>query len=132
VKGTFWPAGIIAGTDKPLMVKRELLVLAAVTVTLAPLALRVPETVPLAPTATLPADKVVGSAVNTAVAVVPVPERARLRVGLEPFDVMVTLPLALPADCGVKVTVKFAICPAASTTGVEIPLNVKAVPLIPT
>ena len=40
--------------------------------------------------------------------------------------------LVVAADEGVKVTVKVALCAAASVTGVEIPLNAKPVPLIPT
>jgi len=63
---------------------------------------------------------------------VAVPVSAMLNVGLDPFDVTVTLPLPLPADCGEYVTVKFALCPAAKLTGAEIPLNAKPVPLIAT
>jgi hypothetical protein len=64
VNGAFVPAAITAGSDKPLMVKLELLLLAAVTVTLAPLAVRDPEAVPLLPTKTLPAGRVAGDALN--------------------------------------------------------------------
>ena len=105
--------------------------LAAVTVTLAPLALRLPEAVPLVPTTTLPAAKVDGVTVNCPTAAVPEPDRGMVSVGLDAFDVIITLPLALPADCGVKLTPKLALCPAPSVTGVVIPLKVKPVPLIP-
>ena len=132
MKGTLFPAEMTAGNDKPLIVKRELLVLAAVTVTFATLALRLPEAVPLVPTTTLPTGKVAGVAVNCPAAIVPVPARDIDKVGLDPLDVTATLPLALPAAAGVKVTVKVALCAAASVTGVEIPLNAKPVPLIPT
>ena len=54
VKGTVWPEGMVTGSDSPLMLNTELLVLAAVTVTLAPLAESVPLPVPLLPTVTLP------------------------------------------------------------------------------
>jgi|ERR1700722_5921025 hypothetical protein len=64
VNGKLWPAVITAGSDKPLIVNRELFVLAAVTVTLAPLAFRFPEAVPLAPTATFPTARVAGVAVS--------------------------------------------------------------------
>ena len=47
VKGTLWPDGIVTGSESPLMAKRALFELAAVTVTLAPLALSVPVLVPL-------------------------------------------------------------------------------------
>ena len=53
-----------------------------------------------------------------------------VRVGLEPFDVMVTLPLALQADCGVKATVNVVLWPAASVIGAVIPLKLYPVPLI--
>jgi hypothetical protein len=55
-----------------------------------------------------------------------------VRVGFEAFDVTVRLPLALPADAGVNVTVKLVLCPAVSVTGVVIPLRLYPVPLIPT
>jgi hypothetical protein len=44
-----------------------------------------------------------------------------VRLGLEAFDVMPTLPLKLPEDCGVKVTLKDALCPGVKVTGVAIP-----------
>lgn len=123
---------MIAGSDKPPIVKRELLEVAAVTVTFAPLALRVPEPVPLAPTATLPTATGAGVALSTPAVADPVPAREMVKVGLDPFDVTVTLPLALAVDVGAKVTVKLALCPAVSVKGGVIPLSVKPVPLIPT
>jgi hypothetical protein len=132
VKGALCPAGMMTGSDKPPIVNRELFVSAAVTVIFAPLAFRLPDTVPLVPTNTLPADKVAGLAVNCAVADVPVPERATVNLGLELLEVMVTFPLAGPADCGANITLKFALCPTASVIGVEIPLSVKPGPMIPT
>jgi len=62
----------------------------------------------------------------------PVPDKGMVKVGLDAFEVMVTLPLALAADAGVRVTVKVALCPAVSVTGAVIPLKVNPVPLIPT
>jgi hypothetical protein len=63
--------------------------------------------------------------------VTPVPDRGMVRVGLEAFEVTVTLPLALAADAGVNVTVKVALCPAVSVTGAVIPVKLNPVPLIP-
>ena len=123
---------MIAGSDKPPIVKRELLEVAAVTVTFAPLALRVPEPVPLAPTATLPTAMGAGVALSEPAVADPVPAREMVKVGLDPFDVTVTLPLALAVDVGAKVTVKLALCPAVSVTGGLIPLSLKPAPLIPT
>jgi|SRR5215469_1229765 len=54
VKFAFCPAAIVCGSENPLMVKAELFVLAAVTVTLAPLAVNLPVAVPLEPTVTFP------------------------------------------------------------------------------
>src|ERR1700733_3177394 len=48
------PAWIVMGSEIPLRSNCELLLLAALMVTFAPLAVRVPEAEPLAPTATLP------------------------------------------------------------------------------
>jgi len=64
VKFALCPAAIVWGSENPPIVKTELLVLAAVTVTLAPLALRVPVAVPLDPTVTLPTLRVVGDTVS--------------------------------------------------------------------
>jgi hypothetical protein len=123
---------MITGSDKPLIANRELLELAAVTVTFVPLALRVPETVALVPATTLPSATGVGAAVKTPGVADPVPVNGMVRLGLEPFDVTVTVPLALVAVSGAKVTVKVAVCPAATVTGGVIPLSVKPVPVTPT
>jgi len=48
------------------------------------------------------------------------------------LNVTVRLPLALPADGGVNVTVKVALWPGVSVAGVVIPLKLNPVPLIPT
>ena len=58
------PAGIVTGSDRPLTLNAELVELTAVTVTLAPVAVRVPEPVPLSPTTTLPNARVVGATVS--------------------------------------------------------------------
>jgi hypothetical protein len=55
-----------------------------------------------------------------------------VKVGVSAFEVMVTLPLAFATDCGVKVTLKLALCPAVSVTGAVIPVTVNPVPLTPT
>lgn len=64
VNGMLWPAGTVRGRDIPPMLKTELFVPAALIVTFAPLADRLPETVPLVPTTTLPAARVVGLTLN--------------------------------------------------------------------
>jgi hypothetical protein len=85
----------------------------------------------LLPTVTLPKLRLLGFDPRVPSAT-PVPDNGMFRVGFEAFDVTVTLPLALAADCGVKVAVKVVLCPAASVTGVVIPVRLNPVPLIPT
>jgi hypothetical protein len=55
-----------------------------------------------------------------------------VRAGFEAFEMILTLPLALAADVGVKVTVKVAVCRAVRVTGAVIPLRLNAAPLIET
>jgi hypothetical protein len=114
------------------MLNAELLELAAVTVTFVPLAVRLPDAVPLVPTTTLPKPRVVGVTVSWPAAAVPVPDSGIVSVGLVAFEVTVTLPLAFAADCGVNVILKVALWPAVSVTGAVIPLRPNPVPLIPT
>ena len=133
VNGTLDPAGIVTGSDSPPTLNTELFEFAAVTVTLAPVAFRLPDAVPLFPTTTLPSGKVAGVTVSVPVAAaVPVPDSGIVSVGLDPSEVIVRLPLALPADVGVNVTLKLALWPEVSVTGAVIPLKLNPVPLIPT
>jgi hypothetical protein len=67
----------------------------------------------------------------SAPAAVPVPDNGIVSVGFDAFEVIVTFPLALPADGGVNDTLKVALCPAASVTGVEIPVRLNPAPLTP-
>lgn len=61
-----------------------------------------------------------------------VPDNGMVRFELVAVEAMVTLPLTLPADAGVNVIVKVALCPAVSVAGAVIPLRLNPVPLIPT
>ena len=132
VNEALWPAGMVTGRGRPPRLNTELFELAAVTVTFAPLAVRLPDAVPLVPTTTLPRPRVVGLAVSCPVVAVPVPESGIVSVGLDAVEVIVRLPLTLPAEAGVNVTVKVALWPAASVTGAAIPLRLNPVPLTPT
>jgi hypothetical protein len=131
VNDALCPAGMVAGSDKPLIANNELFELAPVTVTLAPLAVRIPVAVPLVPSTTLPT-AMVEVALSCPVVTVPVPDRGIVSVGLEPVEVTVTLPLTLPAETGANVTLKVALCPEESVAGVEIPLTEKPDPLLAT
>ena len=77
------------------------------------------------PTVTLPKLRLVGFD-PTAPSATPVPDNGMVRLGLDAFEVTVTLPLTLPADAGVNVTLKLALWPAVSVTGVVIPLRLNA------
>src|ERR1051326_7520501 len=54
VNGDAWPGAIVSGSEIPLTTKAVLFELAPVTVTLAPLAFKLPDAVPLVPTITSP------------------------------------------------------------------------------
>ena len=123
---------MVTGSERPPMLNAELLELAAVTVTLVLLAVRLPDAVPLVPTTTLPKPRVVGVIVSCPAAAVPVPDSGIVSVGLVAFEVTVTLPLADAADCGVNVTLNVALWPGVSVTGAVIPVRPNPVPLIPT
>ena len=131
VNGTLCPSGMVTGRVNPLILNAELLILAAVTVTLAPLAVRFPLAVPLAPSTTLPTAIVEGETLSCPAAVVPIPVNETDIVEFEAFEETVTVPLALPEAAGENITLNGALCPAASVKGTVIPLRVKPVPLIP-
>lgn len=61
--------------------------------------------------------------------VTPVPDRGMLRLGLEPFEVTVTLPLAAPAAEGANLTENEVLCPAVSVRGNVNPLMLNPVPV---
>jgi hypothetical protein len=70
----------------------------------------------------------VGFAVNVP-CVTPVPESGMLKFESEAVEVMLALPLELPADCGAKVTEKVVLWPAPSVRGKVKPLRLKPVPV---
>ena len=61
--------------------------------------------------------------------VTPVPESARLKSGLAPSEVILTLPLAAPLVFGEKSTVNDALWPAFNVNGKVSPLRLNPVPL---
>lgn len=130
VKGALWPAGMVAGKVRPLKAKAELFVPADVTVTLAPLAVKLPDADPLVPTTTLPRGRVAGETASCPAAEVPVPESAMVNDGSDAVDVTTTSPAALAAEVGVKTTWKLVPWPAPRVIGVVAPLKLNPVPLI--
>lgn len=132
VKGTLWPAEIVTGNEIPPTVKTELLVVAAVTVTFAPLAVNWPDAEPLLPSVTVPTLRVEGDTLSVPTAAVPVPDKETDNVGLEAFEVTVTLPVVAPEVVGANLTVNVALWPAVNVNDELIPLRVNPVPLIET
>ncbi len=59
----------------------------------------------------------------------PLPLSAMLRLGFDASDVMETVPLKLPADDGVKVTLNEILCHGVNVSGVVIPGMLNPVPL---
>src|ERR1041385_2843753 len=90
VNGTLWPAGIVTGNERPPTLNTELFEIAAVTVTLAPLALRVPEAVPLPPITIVPRFRVLGATLSCPTAEVPAPDSPIVSVGFDALEVTVT------------------------------------------
>jgi hypothetical protein len=69
-----------------------------------------------------------GVAVRVA-GVTAVPLTAATKFGFDAFDVMAMLPLKLPADEGVSVTLNDALCPGVNVKGAVIPVKLNPVPL---
>lgn len=80
------------------------------------------------PTVTLPKLRLVGFDARVP-GVTAVPDSDIVRVGFDPSEVMVTVPLAAPAVVGAKVTVNVVLCDAFSVRGAVMPLSVKPAPL---
>jgi hypothetical protein len=126
-KDMLCPAASVTG-ENPLKLKPVPLALAAETDTLVcPEFVNVSDTLVLLPTWTLPNEKLVGLAISVPGAT-PVALSGIMRLGLVPFEVMFTLPLAAPLAIGAKSTAKVVLCPGASDTG-ENPLKLKPLPL---
>ena len=82
----------------------------------------------LLPTWTLPNARLVGLAVSVP-CVTPVPDSAMLKLGFEPLEVMLTLPLAAPLVVGEKSTVNDLLWPAVNVKGKDRPLKLNPLPL---
>src|SRR5262245_1868063 len=86
VKAALCPAAMVAGSDRPPRVNSALLEVAAETVTLAPLAVRVPALFCVEPTVTFPNEKVPGEIASWP-GLVPVPVNDKARFGTAPVAV---------------------------------------------
>jgi hypothetical protein len=131
LKVTLWPALKVTGKLKPLAANPEPVVVAAEIVTLVPPELvRVSASVWELPTGTLPKPRLGGFAVSwpevtpvpntgkvTAVELLAVAPLCPLPLELSVMNAIATLPLSVPADCGVNVTLQVTLCPPARVTG---------------
>jgi hypothetical protein len=132
LKVALCPAVSVTGVVIPVKLNPEPLIPTEEIVTVVPPVLvTVSDRDCLFPTVTLPKLRLVGFAPSVP-GVTPVPDKGMVRLGFEALDVIVRLPLAPPADDGVNETLKVALCPAVSVTGVVIPLKLNPEPLIPT
>lgn len=104
-----WPARIVTGSDRPPTLNTELFEVASVTVTLVPLAVRLPEAIPLFPVTTLPRPSVVGETANCPMVVVPVPDKGIVKVVSDVVDAIVTFPVMGPVDCGLNEILKLVL-----------------------
>src|SRR5882672_5904097 len=105
-KVTVWVGVKVTGNVSPVTESPAPVTLAAEIVTFAPpVFVSVSDKLALLPICTLPNERLVGFA-ESVPALTPVPESGIVRVGFEPSDVMVTLPLAAPVAMGVNIALK--------------------------
>ena len=129
VNDVLWPAVKVKGKVSPLKLNPAPLATAAEIVRLdPPVLVRVSDKLELLPTCTLPNARLVGFAVS-APCVTPAPESGMLRLGFEPLEVILTLPLAAPLAVGEKSTVNDVLWPAVNVKGKVSPLKLNPVPL---
>src|SRR5580698_3636888 len=112
----------------PESANSPLLMLAELTVTDAPLAVRLPLRAELDPSVTLPKLRLVGETARVPAAV-PVPESAMESGELDAFDTTDKVPVKEPALAGVKVAVKVTLWLAVSVRGRVNPLIEKLDPV---
>jgi hypothetical protein len=119
----------VRGKVNPLIEKTAPVTFACVMVTDdPPVLVSVSDKLVLLPTWTLPNARVVGFAAS-APGVTPVPESGMLKVGFEPFEVMLTLPLAAPLAVGLKSTVNEVLWPAVNVKGKDRPFRLNPLPV---
>jgi hypothetical protein len=132
VKDTGWLVVTFTGKDKPLIENSDGLVppkLTEETTTFEPAAVKIPLWVPLVPSTTAPT-LIELLALNVLwVVVTPAPVRDTFRSGFEASEATETLPLKVPVDCAVNVTLNDAVCAGASVTGVDSPETLNPFPL---
>jgi len=129
VNDVLWPAFSVKGSVSPLKLNPVPLALPAEMVRLDwPVLVSVSDELAVLPTSRLPNAMLAGLGVSVP-CVTPVPESGMLRLGFEPLEVMLTLPLAAPPVVGAKRTVNDVLWPAFSVKGSVRPLKLNPVPL---
>lgn len=126
--GTLCPSAIVTGNEIPLKVKAVLSELPAVTVTLPPLALSVPDAVPLLPINTLPSPKGDGlteSCVGGGAVLLPVPVNEMVKEESEALLLIATEALNVAEALGVKVMLIVELLPASIVSGREVEARAK-------
>jgi hypothetical protein len=130
LRDALFPAARVNGRERPLTLKPVPLTLALETVTLVlPVLFRVAARVLLLPTATLPKSMMVGLTVSRPADITPLPVSDTLAGELLALLTTEILPVALPAVVGAKVTLKVVLWPAATVSGTESPVMLKAAPV---
>jgi hypothetical protein len=129
VNEVLWPAVRVKGKDKPFKLNPAPLAVAAEIVRLdPPVLVSISDKLELLPTCSLPNARLVGLAPR-APCVTPVPESGMFKLGLDPLEAMLRLPLAAPLVVGDKSTVNEVLWPAVSVNGKDKPLKLNPVPL---
>ena len=114
VNAALFPAGIVTGSDSPPTLNAELLLLTALTTTLAPPAVRVPDAVHArAPRPRYRALAGLTASVPEATAV-PIPESGRVTVEFEAVEKIVMLAVRVPVAVGVNFALIVQLDPGAS------------------
>jgi len=128
VNGTLWPSGTVTGNEIPLKVNAVLSELPAVTVTLPPLALSVPDADPALPTNTLPSPKLAGFTerrVAGGAVLLPVPVNETFKEESEASLLIATDALNVAAALGVKVMLIVELFPASMMSGRDVAESAK-------
>ena len=115
----------VTGSVNPLNANSAVVEFAELTVTLDPLAVKVPLLVAVWPTITLPKSMAPGFTESCPAAVAD-PDNPIPSDELDAFDVNVSVPDELPLAVGAKTTPNVTLCPTASVVGSVRPLTLNA------
>src|SRR5947207_4288789 len=128
VKVADWPTAIVFGRVIPESTNSLLLLLPEVTVTDAPVAVRLPGSGRPTPTVTVPKLSVRGATVSWPCAV-PVPVMPMLRVEFVASEITARFPLTAPVPVGANLAVNVTLWPALRVVGRVRPVIEKPVPV---